>query len=321
MEYKLTLSLKFAIFDLKIEHQTLSDLGEFTIFCMEAINKNMSLSNISNIIQLNEELIKRQLVFSISRKYLRNDYSLTEKGVEIVELLQLIKTVNQAEIKIALEQYVENNSKKIYSVENGCFEQEQRGVLIKDSIYDYKLQTIFNEILEKDKSKIKSFLFDRFPSYKEIIERHIESLVLTIKKTGEQLFYNHSILDDVFINELKDERSREKTYISVEIPILEVNKTAQSSILDKKTVDEIQEKFEKNKYFNLINGKAILYQNGSKKNSNLSLEAKIEKNDIVRVPSQENIPVNELLFIELKTDIRELVETKFFDITDILEKI
>jgi len=142
MEYKWALSFKFAIFDLKTEHQTLNDLGEFTIFCMDAINKSISLSNISNIIQLNEELIKRQLAFSISRKYLRNDYSLTEKGVEIVELLQLVKTVNQAEIKIALEQHVENNSKKIYSIENSCFEQEQRGILIKDRFSDYKLQTI-----------------------------------------------------------------------------------------------------------------------------------------------------------------------------------
>ncbi|ACU89393.1 hypothetical protein [Desulfomicrobium baculatum] len=315
------ITFKFSIFNLNIEHQILKELGEFTVFCMQAINENISLPNISNIIQLEEELIKKQLTFLISRKYLNSDYNLSQKGREIIELLQFINIFNQDEVKIALEQYVENDLKKIFSIDNSNFEKKQQGYLIKNNFFDYKLQTKFDEMIENDKNKIKFFLTDRFPNHKNIVDKHIDSFIFRILKINEEIFYNHSITEDAFIDMLEDSKLQNKNYITIEIPVVEIKKIVKSNILDKETVDSIQEKFDEYKYFNMINGKPISCLNKISNSTNLSIESKLKKNNIAKMQSLESISINNLLFVDLKTDIKDLKETKFFNITDIFRDI
>jgi hypothetical protein len=114
----LIISFKFSVFNLKIEHKILKELGEFTIFCMKAISNDMKIEDISNSIQIKKKIIKKQLTFAISRKYLTDDFILTEKGIETVKLFEFINIFNQNKVKIALEHYIENNSKLLYSINN-----------------------------------------------------------------------------------------------------------------------------------------------------------------------------------------------------------
>ena len=67
------ISFKFSVFDLEIEHKILKELGEFTIFCMKTISNGMKIKDVSNIIQIKEKTIKKQLAFAISRKYLTDE--------------------------------------------------------------------------------------------------------------------------------------------------------------------------------------------------------------------------------------------------------
>jgi len=136
------ISFKFSVFDLTIEHKISKELGEFTIFCMNAISNNLKLRDISNIIQIKHKIIEKQLDFAISRKYLTDNLTLTEKGLETVALFEFINNFNQNKIKIALEHYVENNSKQLYSVNSVKFDNESTGHQLKDSLFDYKVKKI-----------------------------------------------------------------------------------------------------------------------------------------------------------------------------------
>ncbi|MGD9554494.1 MAG: hypothetical protein AB7V28_08935 [Arcobacteraceae bacterium] len=315
------ISFKFSVFDLEIEHKILKELGEFTIFCMKAIDSNIKIKDISNIIQIKESIIEKQLSFAISRKYLTDDFILTEKGLETVGLFEFINIFNQQKVKIALEHYVENDSKLFYSENNPKLEDETTGYLVKDNLYDYKLQNNFDEIVEKDRSKIKDFILVDFYDYKTIIEKYLNDFIFKINKNEKQKFYNYKIDESNFISELNNIQNTTNSYISIDIPILEVNKIITSNILDREHIDTIQSKFNKYKYFNLIDGKPIKLGN-QKKNSNLRITPLISNKSIIESNlNNQDFQLNDLLYIDMKTEIKEFYLTKFFNITQIMDKI
>ncbi|MGE4444893.1 MAG: hypothetical protein AB7E37_08000, partial [Candidatus Altimarinota bacterium] len=111
------------------------------------------------------------------------------------------------------------------------------------------------------------------------------------------------------------------SYISIDIPILEVNKIITSNILDREHIDTIQSKFNKYKYFNLIDGKPIKLGN-QKKNSNLRITPLISNKSIIESNlNNQDFQLNDLLYIDMKTEIKEFYLTKFFNITQIMDKI
>jgi len=323
----LVISFKFSIFDLTIEHKILKELGEFTIFCMKAINANIKIKDLSNIIQIKESIIKKHLSFAISRKYLTNDFILTEKGIEIVELFEFINIFNQRKIKIALEHYIENDSKLLYSVNSKELGDHCTGYLVKDNLYDYKLQNIFDEIVEKDINKLKDLILVDFNDYKTIIEKYLNDFIFKINKNEKEKFYNYKIDNTGLINELNNTQNKTQnktqSFILVEVPILEVNKIITSQILDKEHTDKIQAKFDKYKYFNLIDGKPIKLENrNNTNNSNLKIEPLVNKVDIIKLNfDNKEILINDLLYIDIKTEIREFYKTKLFGITKIMSNI
>jgi len=319
----LIISFKFSVFDLEIEHKILKELGEFTIFCMKTISNGMKIKDISNIIQIKEKTIKKQLAFAISRKYLTDDFILTEKGIETVELFEFINTFNQEKIKIALEHYIENNSKLLYSANNKKFEDNNTGYLIKDNLFDYKMQYKFDEIIENDRSKIKDFILNDFENYKTIIEKYLDDFIFKIEKNEKQRFYNYEIDEDNFISELNNKQSTTNSCISVDIPILEVNKIITSEILDTENINKIKAKFDKYKYFNLINGEPIQLETKSKStNSNLEIKPLVTKKSIIKNNLDcKEIRLNDFLYVDMKTEIKEFYKTKFFDITQVMENI
>ena len=317
------ISFKFSVFDLEIEHKILKELGEFTIFCMKAINHDMNIEDISDIIQIKRNIIEKQLAFAMSRKYLTDDFILTEKGIETVELFEFINIFNQRKIKIALEHYIENDSKLLYSADNKKFEDKNTGYLIKDNLFDYKIQYKFDEIIENDRSKIKDFILNDFENYKTIIEKYLDDFIFKIEKNEKQKFYNYEINEDNFIRKLNNTQNTANSYISIDIPILEINKIITSEILDTEHIDKIKDRFDQYKYFNLINGKSIQLEIKSKStNSNLKIKPLVTKESIIKNNlDRKEIWLNDFIYVDMKTEIKEFYQTKFFDITQIMENI
>ena len=64
----LVISFKFSVFELKIEHRILKELGEFTVFCMKAINSGLSMGDISGHYKVN---LFKEIIQHIDR-YERN---------------------------------------------------------------------------------------------------------------------------------------------------------------------------------------------------------------------------------------------------------
>ena len=318
------ISFKFSVFDLTIEHKILKELGEFTIFCMKIISNNMKIKDISNIIQIKKKIIKKQLSFAVSRKYLTDDFILTKKGIDTVELFEFINIFNQRKIKIALEHYIENNSKLLYSANNKKFEDNNTGYLIKDNFYDYKIQNKFDEIIEKDRNKIKNFILNDFENYKTTIEKYLDDFIFKIEKNEKQKFYNYEINEDNFISKLNNTKNTINSYISIDIPILEINKIITSKILNTEHIDKIKAKFDKYKYFNLINGEPLEGDTKKSKSNNSNLEIKplLTRTEIIKKNlNREEIPLTTFLYIDMKTEIKEFYKTRFFDITKIMENI
>jgi len=317
------ISFKFSVFELEIEHKILKELGEFTIFCMKAISDDMKIKDISNIIQIKKKIIKKQLTFAISRKYLTDNFILTEKGIETVELFEFINIFNQQKIKIALEHYIENDLKLLYSANNKKFEDNSNGYLVKDNLFDYKIQNKFNEIIEKDRAKIKDFILVYFDNYKTIVEKYLSDFIFKINKNEKQKFYNYKIDESTFIGELKNTKNTTNSYISIDIPMLEVNKTITSKILDREDIDKIKAEFKKYKYFNLIDGEPLqLESQNNINNSNVKIEPLINKKSIIKNNLDgKEVQLNDFLYIDMKTEIKEFYRTKFFDITKVMDNI
>ena len=315
------ISFKFSVFDLEIGHKILKELGEFTIFCMKAISNDLTIKDIANIIQIKEQTIEKQLSFAISRKYLTDDFALTEKGTETVELFEFVNIFNQSKVKIALEHYIENNSKLLYSVNNKKFDDNPTGYLVQDNLYDYKVRNKFDEIIEEDKMKIKEFILVDFGNYKTIIEKYLDDFIFKISITEKQKFYNYEINENNFVSELKNTYNRANSNISIDIPMLEVNKIITSQILESEHITMIQSEFNKYRYFNLINGQPLELGH-QKKKSDMKIEPLMNKKDIIKnnLESKE-MQLNDFLYLDMQTKTKEFYQTKFFDITNIMENI
>ena len=321
----MNISFKFSVFNLEIKHLILKELGEFTIFCLKAISDRISLADISNIVQIDENNVKRQLSFALSRKYLDDNYCLTMKGTELIELFNFLTHFNEKNLQIALEHYIENSSKQIYSIENKNFTDNHNGYLIKDKLYDYKVKNSFYDIVEKDKEQIKSFLIKKFPKYEIIIEKYLEDFIFQIEKEKDNsLYYNYKSNDSFFINKLKDNREKGKDYISVEIPILEVNKFFKSDFLDEEFVSNLKSRFDNFKYFNLITGDVTSLVDRKIKyfNLDLKLDSKLNETDIVKkYQCLEKFTIDELLLVDIKTEVKRINEVKFLNIIEILGEL
>jgi len=325
-EQPLVISFKFSIFDLQISHPKIKELGEFTLFCMKAIAKDVKIKNISNIIQIKDEIIKKQLTFAISRKYLTDDFILTEKGSETVQLFEFINNFNEKKVKIALEHYIEDKRKQIHPANNKKFHNESKGYLLNENLYHYKLSNIFDEIIENDRNNIKKLIINDFKDYETVIEKHLNDFIFKINKKDEQKFYNYEIDDNKFINELKNRGDKINTFIPLDIPMLEINKDITSDFLNEAFINSLKAKFENFRYFNLINGQVVpsSFSNTENKssNKNLQLEAKFTELDIVKkFYNSEKFIIEELLLIDMKTEVKKFYETKFFDITKIMDEI
>jgi len=313
------MSFKLSIFNLNINHQMLNELGVFTIFCMKAIDAGLKIEDISKIILIDEKVIKKQLSFAISRKYLNEDMSLSKKGEEIVKLYEFINIFNQKGVKTAMEHYIEKPTKLLYFVDNKNLTKEPKGYVIEDNIYDYKMQNIFNNIVENDKNKIKEFILHYFIEYKEIIEQFLEGFEFKIVKTDEKRYFNYEIDKNELINRLQYNRDRSKDYIVVDIPMIEIEKIISSEVLDSNEIKDIQKKLNKYRYFNLLDGNPMELVD-KKSYANVTIEPLISKKEILN-NDLGSIEISSLLYINIQINIKKFYQSKFLCINEIMESI
>lgn len=307
--------------DVELSHKNLDELGDFTIYCMKAIYKGLSIEDISDIILINSNVIKRQLNFMISRKYLNEDYCLTDKGREFIELFKLISDFNNNEVKVALDHFIETNTRTVYSADNEDLSDEPMGVVVSDNLYNYKVKKKFKDINEQDLDKLKILNLSGLALSEAFIDRHIQDFNFSLVNEFQQIkYFNYEISEDDLLEMLESSKVRGVDYIAVNIPVLAISKEITSEILKEDELSEIYKQFKRFSLFNLINGDAIEsndYQENRMKHS-IKLDPCIEKTEVMHKDIDVSIPISQLLFLDIKTDIKESGLTRFLNMNDIL---
>lgn len=92
IEDRIELTLTFAKFKIEFSSQVINNLGNFLIFCLKAFNDNLSISDISKITDLNENIILEQLEFAKDKNYITPELKLTQKGEVLINLLDFLET-------------------------------------------------------------------------------------------------------------------------------------------------------------------------------------------------------------------------------------
>ena len=153
------------------------------------------------------------------------------------------------------------------------------------------------------------------------INRHIQnfnfSLVNEFKQTK---YFNYDVSEEDLLEKLESSKMRGVDYISVNIPVLIVSKRVTSHVLNEDELSEVKKQFEKFSVFNLIDGDTI-ENNKNEKNSekpNIQIPSFIDKVDVIRKDLDIAIPMNQLLFLDIKTNIEQYDLTRFLNINDIL---
>lgn len=315
------LSFKFSVHEVKLSHKNLDELGDFTIYCMRAIYEGLTVEDISKIILINTNVVKKQLDFMISRKYLNEEYCLTDKGREFVELFKLISDFNNNKVKVALDHFIEINTRTVYSANNRYLSDKAWGVLVSDNLYNYRVMKKFKDINEQDLDKLKILNLGRLKLSEAFIDKYIQGFNFSLVNEFQQTkYFNYEISKDELLKISESSKIKGVDYITVNIPVLAVSKKITSQILNEDELSEVKKHFENFSLFNLINGDAI-ESNGCQTNGmnyNIKLDPSISKKDVMQKDLDIAIPMNQILFLDIKTDIEESGLTRFININDIL---
>lgn len=322
----LTLSLKFTIFEIEIFHKHLNDIGKFAVFCLKAIREGATLEDIADIIQIDKEIIKKQLSFIISRKYLNDDCQLLEQGKQILAIYDFMEQNNQNKPLIALEHYIENpNDKNIFLFKtreslSSIFEEysdSPLGIELNQPIWDYKVENKFYEIIENSNEKAVTILKEMYPEKCELIEGIKDELEFEIKlhddvKNEKRLksFYLNRILEiEEFYEILTDEQSENKLLL----PCLNFNSSFSIAIPDQQLESALQEWLEYNsikseRLFNLLNGKEMESDQNNKesreKGTTTYIEPIFDAKDIFDNRNKVDIPTRLFNFVNIKTIVK-----------------
>lgn len=312
------LSFKFNTYILKINSNIIQDIGELNLFCMKAIEQGLSIKDISSIILIDTKVIEKQLNFALSRQYLNKDNTLSEKGRKILLLFEFIEKVNNEQVKICLEKYIEKN-KKIFKTDNSNLEKYHFGEVVKDNFYDYKVKNIFKEI---DDNQFKIILINYFKKYENIIEEFFKELIFDIEESEDIKYFNYIINDKGLMNNLVNPKYKEKSldYINLAIPILKIDRKFKSLVNnDTKNIVSI---FDKYKYFSLIDGNTY-HQDITLIDIDINYKFQNKKSieDILKKDFTENFNINDLLFLNIETKFEEFEDKKSLNITNIMEQI
>ena len=197
-EKTLTLSFKFSEYLLQLEHKHINDIGKFAVFCLRAFRDSYSINQISQITNISSSIIEKQLKFLVEKSYIDGSYNLDTNGKDILHIYDFIEKNNTEENKIYFEHYIKNSkNKKIYTncsiTDSAIISNEATGIQRPALINQYKIESIFDEIVETDKDKLLSYLSSIFHEDSDLIQKNIEEFIFKLIPTNKKIFYNKTV--------------------------------------------------------------------------------------------------------------------------------
>ncbi len=315
-------SFQYSVFHLSIAHEECNQLGQFTIFCMKAISEKNTLDNIVEVTDIDEDIIKKQLRFAVTRGYLTDDFDLTDKGQRIVDIYSFTIEFNTKNIEIALDHYIDDEKiKPIVNLPDENLHSESTQYKIPTMFGVYKLTKIFNKFLSKleslqDFSKINDSISDIY-YFDAVCFEKLSDFEIELNNTENKLFKHHSIPDNELISLLENKNNG--SYIGIEIPTIEISKTFSDPYkkLSQKQLKNIQEKYRHfSLYCNLINGDSIEHNNNNIDNDNkrpIVLKPQIPYHRLAEHINDKQLDMTDLLLVDISTSIKEEKEIKFLD--------
>ncbi|MBL0708248.1 MAG: hypothetical protein JJW00_04295 [Sulfurimonas sp.] len=211
------MSFKCSIHKLQVEHRALKDFGKFSIFCIKAVSNGVNLDDISSVVQIEKQIIKRELAFAISRKYVSSDFMLTQKGAEMIRLFDFVNLFNKKDREIAINHCTNSAKIPAYLSEHLVLESEKVGHLIKDSISKEMATNRFKDINKENKDEIKNSMLCGFDEYSHTIKSYLKDFKFTLLDMNIERYYSHSI------NEEESLELKEKACIGVKIDKLGID--------------------------------------------------------------------------------------------------
>src|SRR5690606_16339080 len=109
---KIGLSFKFSEFSLNIEHKYVNDIGKFAIFCLRAFYDGFSIHDISNVTNIDKDVIKRQLLFLQEQKFISDEYEILDNAIPVLNLFDFLKSIPKDKIVFHVEHYIWNKDNK-----------------------------------------------------------------------------------------------------------------------------------------------------------------------------------------------------------------
>ncbi len=172
------LSFEFQHAKLIIEHALISNIGEFTIFCLKALKEGASINDISNITLLHADNINEQLSFAKSIGYIGKDDKLTDRGNYLISIIDFIENYRNT-VDLYLDTYIDEvGLKKLFSKTSIDKVMSKEGILFKNQIKTTRLIRIANEY---PRSKIIEYLKTILPDYSNFIEEEKNRFFLSME--------------------------------------------------------------------------------------------------------------------------------------------
>jgi hypothetical protein len=194
MQNKIQLSFKFSEFYLNVEHKHISDIGKFAIFCLRAFRDCFSINDISSITNVNENVIKKQLIFLQEQKYISEEYEILENAIIVLNIFDFLNNIPNNQIVICLEHYIWNkDNKEFFTFDSSSqdISMEAKGTVIKPIVGSYKISSILEEL--KPSNRYMNLLIKLFPKYETLINENTDGFAFNISSTNKSFYLNKNI--------------------------------------------------------------------------------------------------------------------------------
>ena len=160
------ISLRFAEIKLEVKNALIENIGILGVFILQALKDNLKIDDISEITKFDKNLLEAEFLQLEKRGYLNNK-TINKKGLDIVDIYNFIKQINNSSIIIDL--YL----KDFYFIKKDYLSTSAKFNIYSQRLFDHGiLQKINNNkklILEKLNTKKIYINYDNFEfSYKYI---------------------------------------------------------------------------------------------------------------------------------------------------------
>lgn len=181
MQQNIEVTLRFSQWDINIGHTKVYEFGKFSLFCLKAIDSGCSIEDISEITLISNELINKYLEYVRKNGYLNENNEITDKGKDIVELANLVDSIDK-KFKIFLDCYIEDPEiKPIFNY--AIINKHSKNInLITPTLSLFKISKFVKDKIFKN--KIISYLKIKSPEIKLSLEREKENISIDLDFEG-----------------------------------------------------------------------------------------------------------------------------------------